>query len=68
MKRVLIVDDNQTFAELHGSLSRDMLSNADTPVRMQALWDPGATPVLVEPNSSPKQVIEALKASAEVAR
>ena len=40
-----------------------VLSNAYTPDRMQAVWDAGATQVLVKANSTPRHIVEAVRAS-----
>ena len=44
-----------------------VLSNAYTPERMQEVWDAGATHVLTKANSTPKQILEAVRTSLRAA-
>ena len=39
-----------------------LLSNAYTPARTKELWDAGATRVLVKANTTPKQMLESVRA------
>ena len=38
-------------------------SNAYTPIRTKELWDAGATQVLVKANTTPKQMVESVRAA-----
>ena len=40
-----------------------LLSNAYTPARTKELWDAGATQVLVKANTTPKQILESVRAA-----
>ena len=40
-----------------------LLSNAYTPARTKELWDAGATQVLVKANTTPKQMVESVRAA-----
>jgi DNA-binding response OmpR family regulator len=40
-----------------------LLSNAYTPARTKELWDAGATQVLVKANTTPKQMLESVRAA-----